>query len=538
MPARMDQWAAGVHHLFKSRRKLAKSQHRLNKAIIETLETRTMLSITVTSSADDGSTGTLRWAIGQANTAGGDQQIHFASSLTNGSGSTIYLGGTPLELNDQTGTLTIDGTLNDRTRIDAQGQSTAFVIAAGSNAVLKELTISDGNGIYMDGVLNGGAITNNGNLAIAQSVISGNSSSYSGGGIYNLGNLSIDESNISNNSTPFFGGGAYNGKNSSASLTINNSTINGNSAAYGGGVYDGNSGSESLTVSNSTINGNSAECGGGIFDGFGEISISNTTISGNTASFGGGIYGGQSTNISITNSTISQNSATDDGGGFHNDGTAIVVDSTVSGNSSEGNSGGIYSYIQLTLIDSTISGNTAQVEGGISASTLTAIDSTISDNSASYGAGGIASGTAVLQGTIVAGNMASDLQGSFSGDYNLIGDGSGGLSSAASSHNLLGTISSPIDPHLGPLAYYGSGNYGLTQTMPLLPGSPALNSGSAFNDADGNPITTDQRGFSRTQGSAPDIGAFEVQTVTVATAAAASPSSVTGTTTNLSVLGM
>jgi CSLREA domain-containing protein len=55
---------------------------------------------------------------------------------------------------------------------------------------------------------------------------------------------------------------------------------------------------------------------------------------------------------------------------------------------------------------------------------------------------------------------------------------------------------------LGSLAYYG----GPTATHILLIGSPAIDAGSNPNS-----LTTDQRGFARTSGSATDIGAFERQ---------------------------
>ena len=55
---------------------------------------------------------------------------------------------------------------------------------------------------------------------------------------------------------------------------------------------------------------------------------------------------------------------------------------------------------------------------------------------------------------------------------------------------------------LGPLANNG----GPTFTQALLPGSPAINAGVAVPG-----VTTDQRGVSRPQGTAPDIGAFELQ---------------------------
>jgi hypothetical protein len=57
------------------------------------------------------------------------------------------------------------------------------------------------------------------------------------------------------------------------------------------------------------------------------------------------------------------------------------------------------------------------------------------------------------------------------------------------------------DPLLGALADNG----GPTLTHALLPGSPAIDAGVAVPG-----VTTDQRGVSRPQGIAPDIGAFEV----------------------------
>jgi choice-of-anchor C domain-containing protein len=65
------------------------------------------------------------------------------------------------------------------------------------------------------------------------------------------------------------------------------------------------------------------------------------------------------------------------------------------------------------------------------------------------------------------------------------------------------------DPVLAPLADNG----GPTMTMALLPGSPAIDAGVSVPG-----VTTDQRGIPRPQGSAPDIGAFEVQFGLVVTA--------------------
>jgi hypothetical protein len=121
-----------------------------------------------------------------------------------------------------------------------------------------------------------------------------------------------------------------------------------------------------------------------------------------------------------------------------------------------------------------------------------------------FGGGLYNSGTATLTNTIIAGNTAASGPDVFTSapvtslGYNLIGatDGSSGWIAS----DLMGTNVQPLDPVLGPLANYG----GPTQTMILLPGSPAIDAGISGT---GIP-TTDQRGVSRVNGV--DIGAYEV----------------------------
>src|SRR5262249_47277359 len=113
-------------------------------------------------------------------------------------------------------------------------------------------------------------------------------------------------------------------------------------------------------------------------------------------------------------------------------------------------------------------------------------------------------GSALLNNTIVANSTAggdlyldSGFGSTFSGSYDLIGDGAY-LSSFT--HSLQG------NPRLAPLANNG----GPTQTMALLPGSPAIDAG----DNTDAPLF-DQRGpgFPRIVNGIIDIGAFEVQAV-------------------------
>ena len=84
---------------------------------------------------------------------------------------------------------------------------------------------------------------------------------------------------------------------------------------------------------------------------------------------------------------------------------------------------------------------------------------------------------------------------------NLIGETDG--SSGWVGSDLTGTIARPLDPLLAPLGNYG----GPTQTMALLPGSPAIDAGNNALIPAG--ITTDQRGLPRIVNSSVDIGAFE-----------------------------
>jgi hypothetical protein len=83
----------------------------------------------------------------------------------------------------------------------------------------------------------------------------------------------------------------------------------------------------------------------------------------------------------------------------------------------------------------------------------------------------------------------------------LIGNTSGGSGFATSDLR-------NVNPLLAPLGNYG----GPTQTMALLPGSPAINAGATNS----NTPTHDQRGFSRIRLGKIDIGAFESRGFTIA----------------------
>jgi hypothetical protein len=242
------------------------------------------------------------------------------------------------------------------------------------------------------------------------------------------------------------------------------------------------------TLSGLTIANGSTDFGGGIFNGafyngtLATLTVTNCTLAGNTASAsGGGIYNGAG-NLVVNSSTLSGNSASVNGGGIRNFGLLALTNSTLAGNSAGNFGGGIGNDASAALSNCTLSGNAAAMGGGIDAN----------------------NGTLTVANTIVAGNSAStgpDVNGTIASQgYNLFGDPSGAAGLQTSDLRNL-------DPLLAPLGNYG----GPTQTMALLPGSPAINAGSngLAVDPSGNPLLTDQRGLSRIVNGPVDIGAFE-----------------------------
>jgi len=305
----------------------------------------------------------------------------------------------------------------------------------------------------------------------------------------------------------------------------------------------------------------------------GGLTISSpTTIAGPTAGSGASLKnlvtvngGGPvltvGTNAAISNLTITGGSAGENGGGgIFNNGALIVSNSTISGNSANGNfvnGGGIENFGYIALINSTVTGNSVFGGGGTQSAaqgggidnqgTLTVINSTIVGNSASsdhdegqcsfvvaFGGGISNEGTLTMTNSIVAGNGVSS--SSPAGDCNSAGGG--GIAGAATGANNIvsgntasttgtflhityeseddggftnGQNGNFVGPGalLAPLGSYG----GPTQTMPPLPGSPAICAGIVADIPAG--LTTDQRGFPRTTAYAtnpPCVDSGSVQT--------------------------
>ncbi|MDF7797882.1 choice-of-anchor Q domain-containing protein [Pontiellaceae bacterium B1224] len=281
-----------------------------------------------------------------------------------------------------------------------------------------------------------------------------------------------------------------------STLTLTNGLATGNYPDNRGGAIYLHSGAD-LTLSNAVLSGNTAnDDGGGIYNESGTLSLLESTLSGNTANdIGGGIYNGYGT-LTLQQSSLSGNTANNDGGG--------IFSSTSSANAPITSS--------TTLNQCTLTGNTAVDSGGGMRNFngwVFMTNCTISANAALTGAGvrtyGDNATETVVNNTIIAGNLGDDLgldetinPNAFqSGGGNLIGNGTVSYFSAAGDS----TNHTAASIRLAPFGDYG----GPTQTMPPLPGSPAI-------DAGGMTIFTyDQRGLNRVMNGALDIGAVEIQ---------------------------
>jgi hypothetical protein len=199
------------------------------------------------------------------------------------------------------------------TRIDG-GQAGPVVTlqnGEGPDSILDGFSItnghsSDGGGIYCDSA----SPTVRNNRIHGNSVTKG-----SGGGIFCSGSQMVISGNeIFGNSGSYGGGGIYCHR-SDAVVTGNIVRDNSGCNSYGGGIYcywcD-------PVIRDNVFTGNTtAKWGGGIFLDISNAEITGNIVIGNSASLGGGIDCYDRCDPRITNNTVVANSASDEGGGLH-----------------------------------------------------------------------------------------------------------------------------------------------------------------------------------------------------------------------------
>jgi len=350
--------------------------------------------------------------------------------------------------------VTIQGQSRDTTTIDGSGAGRVIRITAGYSVTIRHVTISGGNQTgYVQG---GGGLWNSGTLTLSNCIVSNNYAEPMGGGIYNDadGTMVISRCMIKENTTYHAGW----------------------TGLGGGGVYN----TGTLTVLDSTVMNNHADDSPSRYER------------------GGGVYHHDGT-MTLERVMISSNSSTEYGGGVHINHDDLA-DSAV-------------------LINVTISGNTSRVGGGIgltggSVGEVTINNATIAGNTATYttsGGGGLhAYAPVVIRNSIIDNNSAQECGGDpptyiTSDGYNLAEDSTCGFTSTGDQQS--------TDANLGSL----QDNGGLTETMALGKGSPAIDAGNPATPGSGGSSCTalDQREWSRPidgdlNGSARcDMGAYE-----------------------------
>lgn len=242
-----------------------------------------------------------------------------------------------------------------------------FAVGSAANVQISGLTIANANV---------GAIHNAGTLTVNASTLSGNSSyAGPGGAIYNTGTLTVSNSTLSWNSAIGEGGAIYD---AGGTLTLDHCTLSGNET-YGTNGY---------VFFATGFSGGSA-AGGGVYVAGGMVYVNQSTFSSNQAVGGTGNPADACTGVSASDGNQGE------GGGLYVAGGKVSIDnSTFSANTARGGLGGAGE----TCTDGPFGNNSPPGNGGpaagggirVAAGTVEVHQSTLSGNSATGGLGGAA----------------------------------------------------------------------------------------------------------------------------------------------------
>lgn len=413
------------------------------------------------------------------------------SSMLGGGGTVTFNCGNATVVLSSTKTIAANTTIDGGGKITLSGDSTYrhFIVSNGVTLTLQNITLSGGKVVG-----DGGSVYNNGTLNVTNTTFFNNETdtAHSGGAIVSYGTLNVTNSTF--NSNKGGSGGAIYPRWGGAITTIHhssfvqNETIN-DPNGLGGAllIWDG----ASVTIEDSTFNANKAFNGGAIFNtanstlNIKRSSLMSHQILGSVGT-GGAIYNSGSTTIS--DSTFSNNNAFHGGALMNYGPTLDITNSTFYANRVGGYGNMLYNYNgNSTLTNVTIvsdGGGTSYgqiVHYGSNNSQRVRLKNTIFDVSDS-----------VPNPQASCYNDPGSVSTIISDGFNLFTDGGCGnlqLTDKVNTPSLLGTLAN---------------NGGTTQTFLPQANSQALNNGTPS----GAP-TTDQRGITRPQSGAFDIGAVE-----------------------------
>jgi hypothetical protein len=362
-----------------------------------------------------------------------------------------------------------------------------------------------------------GLTVSNGNLVGRFGTVGG------GGGINNAGNLTLTDVTMSGN-------------------VASDTEAAGQSYAFGGALFN----SGTLHLIGSTLTGNTATSTatgtgssdlslveGGAIGNVGAMFLDRTTIHANTSSAtgffysnaGGAVSGGGTATITASTVDANNTTATSTGAGKN----ALTIGGGVDQNIQQGTGNGDLTLDRVTIANNTMlstpgpGGSNVNRGAGLAiygGGQVNILSSTISGNSTpGFNGGNIVlnnpGGGPNVEDTIVANPGTNSNCSRENGTFTSLGHNisSDGIPIPGENCNFAdATDQINTDPLLGSLADNG----GLTQTMALLPGSPAIDQGTSAG------ATTDQRGDPRPRNitavansdDGADVGAFELQSTT------------------------
>ncbi len=507
----------------------------------EELEPRvTPTALHVTTSADDGP-GSLRAQVAAAVT--GDT-IDFTIS------------GATINLRSQitcTQSITIDGG-NQNITINAGNNSRVFDFTAAGAVSETVRNLKFTGGAAGAGSSYGGVISVRGGITLADDWFRNSSAGY--GGAVAIDSVSSDDTvsitgcHFISDSATVGGGGAiaiWTGT-SSPSITLDRDEFDTNSANSGGGAVGAWRSrvapipTTTLTVTNSTFTTNTAggdggaiatNCqlsvssttarsffdnngagkqGGAIFSSGSQLTVTGVAFDVNTAIRGGAVYasGGNETIVACLFNNNRANAAVGDSG-LTNDGGGIYVTNATAGSASAA----------LTITNSTFYNNLASNNGagiailntntGTGANTVTMTSLTMAANAAGNLGGGIWTSTPAdpslptLRNNIIAGNTGTnggnDVSGTiFSANKNMLGTQAGSTGWNATDFTTANAMLTAL-----------ARNGGWTMTMAVPAVSPAYRAGDATLLTAADPLSKDQRGYTR-NGTSVTIGAYDPDT--------------------------
>lgn len=356
------------------------------------------------------------------------------------------------------------------------------------------------------------------------------------------------ESNVCSQAGDDVGGGAVYVQGGVS--TVDGSTFRSNRGGNGGAIgYLGGDGAgppNGLAVRDSVFVGNGTHArvssfgatGGAVYvdgAGDGEVRFERCTFRENVAWAGGAIHSvmyGSPQALVVLASTFLENRATGGNGGgiYHQHGALELSGSLVAGNRAFTQGGGLWLYEPTAgeITNVTFTGNRAEgaaapsgyaIGGGLAiypaGPNVTLSHLTVARNHAGWTGGGITVRAPASDVTIRASIVAHNTADNGGNPWNIGKNCDVGTPQMTNGGDVLeypqrnlgdpndeGCVGVPVvvDPVLGPLSDYG----GAVETLPLLPGSPAIDGAFA-----GCHAAVDARGSARPAGVRCDLGAFE-----------------------------